>query len=165
MDPLLTAGLFAGGSALLKAIGGLFGGKEEAGYEMSPEEKRVLAYLQQELQAPTPSWIKEEISPQFDIMRNLTRQTMTQQGMGQSGNLISALMNVEARRGREIGIQTGQYRQNIMQQIASLVSGKGTRWGKQAGGGVGGFLGELAGGGEDIGTLLFLKELGLFGGG
>jgi len=113
------------GSSILSALFG--GGGKKITQELSPEAKQLYQLLLGQYQGGTPSWIGEAINPQFDVMRNLTRQTMTQQGMGQSGNLISALMNVEAKRGREIGIQTGQYKSDLARMLASIVGGTGTQ--------------------------------------
>jgi len=149
--PLVTAGLFAGGSALLKAIGSLFGRKEEAGYAMSAEEKRVLAYLEQEM-GTVPSSVTEPFAQARQKLRKFYGAQPVASGLQMAGELQIGAKESEA---------IGSYRRGIMEQIASLVSGKGTRWAKQ-GGGAGGFLGELAEGGEDIGVMLFLKELGIF---
>lgn len=158
MDPILAASLISGGSRLLGGL--LGGGKQTTQYEMSPEQRRLYQLLMGEYGAKTPSWIKEEIAPQFDIMRNLVTQRMTGMGMGQSGNLISALMGVEAKRGREIGIRTGQYKQNLLRLLTGVTGGTGMRttqtgadWGGIAGG-VGGDINFM------LGLQAFLKSIG-----
>lgn len=135
----LGAMLASGGMSLL---GGLFGGrKQETGYQMSSEEKSLLAQLKGQI-----GNVPGHITAPFVRMRKRKERELSRQP-GVSGIKSAELGKI----GTMQAEAAGAHERGLLAQIASLVGGRGTQtttmgapWGDILGG-IGGDIGFLWG--------------------
>lgn len=143
MDPMTMAMLASAGTSLL---GGLFGGrKQTTSYQMSPEERSLLAQLRGQI-GKVPSYVTAPfVGRRKDIKQSFRRQA------GASG-----LQHAIIKRQADIPMAeaAGMHQRGLLAQIAGLVSGRGTRT-AETGAGWGDIIGGIGG---DIGFLWGLQQ-------
>jgi len=129
-------------SAGVSLLGGLFGGrKQETGYQMSPEEKSLLAQLKGQI-GNVPGYV----TAPFVRMRKRKERELSRHP-GVSGIKSAELGKI----GTMQAEAAGAHERGLLAQIASLVGGRGTQtttmgapWGDVLGG-IGGDIGFLWG--------------------
>lgn len=146
--------LASGGMSLL---GGLFGGrKQETSYKMSPEERSLYAQLMGQVkEGGAPSYLTRPIAQRWGARRAGIRERVGE-GLGPGSGLETAhLLRATTAEGREMGEATERHKQGLLNILAGLAGGRGTRT-TQAPTDWGGIFGGM---GEDIGFLWGLKQM------